>query len=114
VEATLNLSVGGQEEKCQSNREAAKSLLQGEEGADLRAVHSNKSLSALIKSSSDKIQAEGPRVLYHVRTHDAHTARSLPSYLDTTYLLHSSTYPSNASYLHICLLLIAYSGGASG
>lgn len=71
VEESLSRSLGVQDDKCQSNREAARSLLQGEEGADLRAVHSNKSLSALIKSSSDKIQAEGPRVLYHVRTDDA-------------------------------------------
>jgi hypothetical protein len=71
VEESLSLSLGVQEEKSLSNREAARSLLQGEEGADLRAVHSNKTLSALIKKSSDKMQAEGPRVLYHVRTDDA-------------------------------------------
>lgn len=65
-------SLGIQEESCEPSRDAARSLLQGEEGVALRSVHSSRSLTALIKTSSDKIRAEdqGPRVLYHVRPND--------------------------------------------
>lgn len=49
-----------QEEKSELERDAAAArlVLQSEEGADLQAVHSSKSVTAMIKSSRDKLLGE--------------------------------------------------------
>lgn len=61
------------EEKSEGGKDAAaaRSVLQSVEGAEMGAVHSNRSVTAMIKSSRDKQQADqlenqGSRVLNHV------------------------------------------------
>ena len=41
---------------------------ESETGTDLQAVHSNKSVTAMIKTSRDKILGEGSKVMNHVST----------------------------------------------
>ena len=66
------MTMGAQQlEKSQIDKDiaAARCVLQSDEGSELNAVHSNKSVTAMIKSSRDKIltDAPEPKILHHVR-----------------------------------------------
>ena len=66
------MTMGAQQlEKSQLAKDiaAARCVLQSDEGSELNAVHSNKSVTAMIKSSRDKILTDvsEPKILHNVR-----------------------------------------------